>query len=167
MEPTLNHPFNVRSFFTDQERKSIGLGLEVWRGYFQSVRPGINQMLINVDISTGLMYKPGRLIDLCMEFFKRTGNPNALSPARGLPDRDRLRLSRFITGIRVEVRSGDSSRPNPIKVVKKLSTVGASSLIFDMRDGRKMSVADYFKKERNTALQFPDILCVEVRPFHF
>ncbi|KAF8205641.1 hypothetical protein K438DRAFT_2014534 [Mycena galopus ATCC 62051] len=67
MQPGLSYPFNVRSFFTDRETKDIGAGLELCkffisipinfrltcplgRGYFQSVRPGIGKMLINVDI---------------------------------------------------------------------------------------------------------------------
>ncbi|KAL0065940.1 hypothetical protein AAF712_007067 [Marasmius tenuissimus] len=145
MEPTLNHPFNVRSFFTDRERKDIGLGLEVWRGYFQSVRPGIGKMLINVDISTGLMYKPGSLIQTCLEFFKRPGDPKILSPARGMPDRDRVRLSRFIAGMRIVINSGDPKVANTTRVVKRLSSAGANCV-----------------KQRNRPLQYPDLLCVEV-----
>ncbi|KAL0575953.1 hypothetical protein V5O48_006023 [Marasmius crinis-equi] len=161
MEPTMNYPFNVRSFFTDRERKDIGLGLEVWRGYFQSARPGINRMLINVDISTGLMYKPGPLISLCLEFFKRD-NPRILSPTHGLPDRDRVKLSRHISGMRVSIASGDPKSAALTRVVKKLSNAGANALTFNLRDGGSMTVADYFKKQRNRPLQYPEILCVEV-----
>jgi hypothetical protein len=50
----MKYPFNIRSFFTDQECKRIGGGLELWRGYFQSVRPAIGRILINIDISTGM-----------------------------------------------------------------------------------------------------------------
>ena len=162
MEPTLNHPFNVRSFFTDRERKSIGLGLEVWRGYFQSVRPGIGKMLINVDISTGLMYKAGPLIQTCLEFFKRPGDPKILSTTSGMPDRDRIRLSRFIAGMRIVINSGDPKVANVTRVVKRLSSAGANQLSFTLRDGGSMTVADYFKKQRNRPLQYPDLLCVEV-----
>lgn len=31
------YPFNIRSFFTPTEKKDIGLGIELWRGYFQCV----------------------------------------------------------------------------------------------------------------------------------
>ncbi|ESK91292.1 argonaute-like protein [Moniliophthora roreri MCA 2997] len=163
MEPTLNHPFNVRSFFTDRERKEIGLGLEVWRGYFQSVRPGMGEMLINIDISTGLMYKRGPLIQLCMEFVKKQGqSPLILAPSRGFPDRERLKLSRFITGMRVLINSGDPNLPPVARVVKKLSTAGANATTFSLREGGSMTVADYFKKRNNRPLQYPDLPCVEV-----
>jgi eukaryotic translation initiation factor 2C len=29
----------------------------LWRGYFQSVRPAPGRMVINIDISTGTMFK--------------------------------------------------------------------------------------------------------------
>ncbi|KAG1840438.1 hypothetical protein F4604DRAFT_1690775 [Suillus subluteus] len=68
MEPTMKYPFNIRSFFTDQEMKDISSGLVIWCGYFQSVRPTIRQLLVNVNISTGIMYKAGNLMDLCLMF---------------------------------------------------------------------------------------------------
>ncbi|KAG8692899.1 hypothetical protein FRC09_010881, partial [Ceratobasidium sp. 395] len=52
MEPIMRYPHNSRSFFTDKETWAIGGGIELWRGYFQSVRPGLHSMLMNIDIST-------------------------------------------------------------------------------------------------------------------
>jgi len=163
MEPTMKYPFNVRSFFTDRETKDIGAGLVLWRGYFQSVRPGIGKMLINVDISTGTMYKAGGLLNLCLEYINKN-EPNALAPKRGFPDRERLRLQRFISGIRILTNHKDQAgrvRPTP-RVVKKLSVAGAGNLSFTMREGGTMTVAEYFRRTQNRPLQFPDVICVEV-----
>lgn len=101
MEPTLKYPFNVRSFYTDRETKNIGSGLVLWRGYFQSLRPALGQTLINVDISSGMMYKPGPLISLILEYIgKPAGDPMVLAPSRGLPRHIALKIQRFISGIR-------------------------------------------------------------------
>ena len=78
MEPNLKFPFNVRSFFTPSETADIGSGIVLWRGYFQSVRPAMKSMLINIDISTAAMYKSGSLLKLCLEFFGKE-QPSALS----------------------------------------------------------------------------------------
>lgn len=163
MEPTMKYPFNVRSFFTDRETKDIGSGLQLWRGYFQSVRPASGRMLINIDISTGTMYKAGPLLALCLEYVSRD-DPNALAPKRGFPDRERLRLQRFISGIRVLTThpGPDGTVHQTPRVVKKLSTAGANALNFTMREGGTMSVAEYFQKTQNRKLQFPDVVCVEV-----
>ncbi|KNZ81482.1 Protein argonaute-2 [Termitomyces sp. J132] len=163
MEPTMTYPFNVRSFFTDRETKDIGLGLQLWRGYFQSVRPAIGRMLINVDISTGTMYKAGSLLSLCLEFVNRN-DPNVLAPSRGFPDRERLRLQRFISGIRILTKhsGADGTVQQTPRVIKKLSSAGANALTFTMREGGSMSVAEYFQKTQSQRLRFPDIICVEV-----
>ncbi|KAG8837222.1 hypothetical protein FRC18_009742 [Serendipita sp. 400] len=162
MEPSLKYPFNVRSFFTDQETKDIGGGMILWRGYFQSVRPAVGRMLINIDISTGVMYKPGSLIDLCLDFFGKLGNPNLLSPSRGLPERERHRLSRFLIGVRVITNTSSNSRSQNPRVIKRLSTQSARDLKFKLANGSEQSVANYFNATYNRPLRFPDILCVEV-----
>ncbi|KAF9065094.1 hypothetical protein BDP27DRAFT_1332495 [Rhodocollybia butyracea] len=159
MAPSMRYPFNVRSFYTDQEKKDIGSGLELWRGYFQSIRPAFGRMLINVDISTATMYKPGPLIGLALDFFGRS-NPNDLAPARGLPDRERLRLQRFITGIRVLTPTPDGRQIT--RIIKKLSPAGAGALSFKLKEGGSMTVADYFKNVIRSPLKYPEVLCVEI-----
>ncbi|KAK7061790.1 hypothetical protein R3P38DRAFT_3490883 [Favolaschia claudopus] len=158
-QPSLSYPFNVRSFFTNRETKDIGSG----RGYFQSVRPGIGKMLINVDISTGTMYKAGKLLTLCLEFMKKN-HPNALSPTHGLPDRERIRLQRFISGIRIHTThlGPDGQKHTTPRVLKKLSSAPANKLTFTMREGKTMTVAEYFQQTQNKPLQFPDVICAEV-----
>ncbi|KAK7695892.1 hypothetical protein QCA50_000531 [Cerrena zonata] len=171
MEPTIRYPFNVRSFFTNQEKKEIkNSGLVLWRGYFQSVRPAIGRMLINIDISTGTMYKPGSLISLCLLFLKSANNVQALSRTVGaagrgvgISERDRLALQRFISGIRVMTTGANQQgRPRTPRVVKKISAMGASSLTFTLREGGTLTVAQYFQRTYNRPLAYPDVLCVEV-----
>ncbi|KAI0719595.1 argonaute-like protein [Cerioporus squamosus] len=165
MEPSLNYPFNVRSFFTNREQKDLGGGIVLWRGYFQSARPAIGRMLINVDISTGAMYKPGRVIDVALEFVGRPGaDPNLLAPRHKFPDRERIKLQRFLSGVRVDVQIPGQAQTGrrPARVVKKLTTHGASELKFTMRDGTTLTVAQYFAKVHNYNLRFPDVVCLEV-----
>ncbi|KAA1466451.1 argonaute-like protein [Dentipellis sp. KUC8613] len=161
MEPNLKYPFNVRSFFTNKETKDIGFGIELWRGYFQSVRPAIGRMLINVDISTGAMYKPGPLLSLCLEFLGKRGQPDALNGK--IPERERLRVQKFISGIRILTPSSKGARPNASpRVVKRLSKNGANELTFRLGDGPTMTVAEYFRTQQNQPLQYPGVLCVEL-----
>ncbi|KAH8105885.1 argonaute-like protein [Cristinia sonorae] len=164
MEPTLKYPFNVRSFFTDQETKDIGMGMVLWRGYFQSVRPSPGRMLVNIDISTGTMYKPGPLIPLCLEYLG-VRNVQALAPPQGLDQRERVRLQRFISGARVLVNNpgqAPNQRRRPPRVIKKISDRGASTLTFNLHDGGQSTVAQYFQRTYNRALQYPTVFCVEV-----
>ena len=154
MGPNLKYPFNTRSFFTPSGKKDINAGLELWQGDFQSLRPSQNKLYVNIDISTGVMYKAIKLVDLCLEFFRRN-NPVDLA---NIPDRERVRLQRFITGVRVET----SYARKRIHVIKKLSRQSAHALTFTTRDGVTMSVEAYFQS-LNIRLRFPNLPCIEVQ----
>ncbi len=157
----MRYPSNVRSFYTQANSQRLeGTGLELWRGYFQSVRPAIGKMLINIDISTAAMYRPGPLLSLCYDFLQ-TQDPAALSPSAGLNDRDRLRLQRFLAGIRIHTSPEDRAR-GKTRVIKKLTSQGANQLEFDLREGGRLTVDTYFRQQ-NRVLRYPSIICVEVR----
>jgi eukaryotic translation initiation factor 2C len=98
-----------------------------------------------------------------------------------LDDRDRLRLQRFLAGVRCarllrRVRRALTRRrcdrvltldrtgkptgtPRP---VKKLSALGASQVSFNLREGGTQTVADFFQTARNQPLRFPHLICAEV-----
>lgn len=48
--PIMGHP--------GKELYAIGGGLEALRGYFTSVRPTINRLLLNINVTSGAFYKP-------------------------------------------------------------------------------------------------------------
>ncbi|GJJ07624.1 hypothetical protein Clacol_001828 [Clathrus columnatus] len=155
MEPISKYPFNVRSFFTDREQKDIGGGIVLWRGYFQSIRPGGNRMWINIDISTGTMYKEGPLISLCLSHLGYSQPENLAS----MGDRDRVRLQRFLSGVRIYTIHTPGQT---LRVVKKISAQGASQITFNTRDQGSMTVANYFRNTYRRNLQYPLLPCVEV-----
>jgi len=124
-----NYPFNVRSFFTPRETMDIGMGIVLWRGYFQSVRPAIGRMLVNVDISTGTMYKPGNVLDICLELLEKQRKDVAVMYSANLGDRDALKLSRFFSGVRV-ITSLD--RTKPPRVMKRIVAHVDSSKTFTL-----------------------------------
>ncbi|KAG9075104.1 hypothetical protein FS749_013266 [Ceratobasidium sp. UAMH 11750] len=55
-EPISKYTFNTRSFFLPAGKKAVPMGLELWPGVFQSIRPAVNSMHINIDTSTGVVY---------------------------------------------------------------------------------------------------------------
>ncbi|KAI9063284.1 argonaute-like protein [Trametes sanguinea] len=158
MEPSLKYPFNVRSFFTSREQKDIGSSIVLWRGYFQSVRPAYNRMLINVDISTGTMYKPGPFLQRALEHLN-TNDWNRMNDPR-----ERIRLQRFFSGVRILVEIPGQSPParRVPRVVKRITQEGASTLTFVPREGQRTSIAQYFQDAHNYTVRYPNIPCVEV-----
>ncbi|KAJ7273274.1 argonaute-like protein [Mycena rebaudengoi] len=63
-----NNPTNNgRAYFSSQGRRSLpGTGVELWRGFFQSVRPTIGRMLVTIDTSMAAVYESGALLDIAM-----------------------------------------------------------------------------------------------------
>jgi len=121
-------------------------------------------MLINIDISTGVMYKDGPLIRLCLEFLGKEARPENSTILARLPPREHHRLNRFISGVRVLTSSNQpaSAPPRTPRVIKRLLGQGAKDLQFKLREGGMQSVAEYFRQAYNINLRYPDIPCVEV-----
>ena len=162
MAPFQRYPHNARSFFTDRITRDIGGGIVLWRGYFQSVRPAVGRILINIDTATGVMYKPGKLIDVALDFLGRSGQPNALSPRHRFPERERMRLQHFLSGIKITTPYSPHHRGRT-RLVKKLTRLGAREQSFEVGEGETMTVAEFFRVQHNISLVYPDVICVEVR----
>ncbi|KAK0445339.1 argonaute-like protein [Desarmillaria tabescens] len=164
MEPSLNHPFRVRSFYSDKIRAPLAnTGLEAWQGYFQSVRPALNRLLVNIDISTGVFFKPGSLIELCLEFFTGNRRENAdrylrASGPQAILSMQRRRLQSFLFGVKVEVESA-AGRKKPL-TIHKLTELDAASTVFTPTGGRRTNVAQYYA-QANQRLRYPNIICMQ------
>lgn len=155
MDVIFQYPTNSKSFFVPSERRDIGGGVELWRGYFQSVRPAANRMLINVDITTAMMYKSGSLLDVCLSFFDAR-DPRMLAPRHGFTPRRIKALSNFLSNLTVKATHNNRSR-----TIKGVSRDGARDLMFDF-NGQSVDVATYYQLQENKTLRFPDVVCVEV-----
>ncbi|QRV72448.1 argonaute-like protein [Ceratobasidium sp. AG-Ba] len=161
MEPIVQCPRNSRSFFTNQEMWAIGGGIELWRGYFQSVRPGTRSMLMNVDISTGTMFASGSMIGVCQSILGNS-SPDALVPGQGLSDRERHKLKGFLSSLRFTTNHKDrngqvGTKP---KTLRTISSLGAVDYKFRLADGSETDVAQYFQSV-GINLRFPRYVCIE------
>ncbi|KAL5634279.1 hypothetical protein ACGC1H_006178 [Rhizoctonia solani] len=161
MKPKMSLPFNGRHFFTDREVWPLGGGIELWRGYFQSIRPGVRSLLLNIDTSTGARYAPGPMVNICHQILNNS-NVRALLPGGGLSDRDLLKLQRFLLGVRFlvlnKINQGRGGRKP--KVLKGITAQGASSIRFTNQHGSEMTISEYFSTLGIT-LSHPEWVCVE------
>ncbi|KAG7086886.1 hypothetical protein E1B28_002806 [Marasmius oreades] len=139
------------------------MGIQFGRGIFQSVRATLGKVILNVDLTTAMFHQTGSLISLCLEYLsggvRQRSNPLRLSPAHGLPDRERIRLQRSIAHIRVQVNT--PSNFQKVITIVKLSNVGARNLTFTQRNGKSTTVAEYFKRVHGRELQYPDVICAQ------
>lgn len=133
-----DNPFNTRSFFTRTESSNLGKGLELWRGYFQSIRPSIGRMIVNVDISSAAFFKEGPLIRLCLEFLGIPINANPdLHLRPNMNARSKNTLLKFIRNLEVRTERGADVR---IRSIKDFSDVSADDFLFP-HEGAQISIS--------------------------
>lgn len=164
-----------KSIFVQDERRAIDsiAPLELWRGYYQSVRPAFDRMVVNVDVTIGVILPADKLEHICAAYLR----------LRNLQDLRRLRndyfqrLRHFLRSIKVTIEVEAHKNKSP-RAIKDLVLDGSSST-FD-KNGITVTVAQHFleahnvvipphtlgvKFERSTSV-FPITVCKTVQQFY-
>ena len=63
-------------FFTSDGAIPIGMGLEIWRGYYQSARQGWKRVLVNINMASSLFLREIRVLDYLNEITKHDVKKN-------------------------------------------------------------------------------------------
>ncbi|KAJ7672569.1 argonaute-like protein, partial [Mycena polygramma] len=134
-----------RFFFPSQVERPVPLGggLEAWRGFYSSVRPAHQQLMVNVNVCTTAFYTPGNLARAIEEFRQSSFG---------------ARPTAFVKGVRVKtVHLGYK------KTVKSVFNKSARQHRFDCAElGGLVTVEEYFKRKYDIRLQYPDMPLVDV-----
>ncbi|PAV23570.1 argonaute [Pyrrhoderma noxium] len=63
----LQHPvYGKNKFFLERGKRIHDQGLELWKGFYFSLRPTLRRLILNIDMSTAVMYPDGPLLDFVM-----------------------------------------------------------------------------------------------------
>ncbi|KAI0074057.1 Piwi-domain-containing protein [Panus rudis PR-1116 ss-1] len=143
---------------TNPEESKLPGGLVHLHGWFQSVRPAINKLLVNVNISNAVAYRHGPLIDLGIEFFMGMGKkvPDIRDLQR-ISEVDAQKLTRYVTNVKVTVNVAGVKKPKAIKKV----VLRAGKFEFD-KDGQLTTVAQHLWSKYNQTTRFPDLFGVRL-----
>ncbi|KAK7467442.1 hypothetical protein VKT23_004496 [Stygiomarasmius scandens] len=133
-----------RFFFPSLDQPvSLGGGLEAFRGFYSSVRPSYNQLMVNVNACTTAFYTPQNLAVALQEF------KNASFGARP---------NVFVKGVRIK-----TTHLGYRKTVKKLTNILPSQHEFDCAEfNARVNVETYFKRKYGITLRYPNIPLVDV-----
>ncbi|KAG9079096.1 CDP-diacylglycerol--glycerol-3-phosphate 3-phosphatidyltransferase, partial [Ceratobasidium sp. UAMH 11750] len=156
-----NYPLKGASFFMDipNVSKNLAKGLTLYRGFFQSVRPAVDRMLVNIDVATGVVYQPLTVLDFAMAHL---GLRDARQVAE-LSETQLISLTRVLKGVHVVPTAGrpprsGGHRPKSVKNIDKRS---AASFMFD-RNGTQISVQQHMQEQHNYHIHNPRAPCVIV-----
>ncbi|CAL1704410.1 unnamed protein product [Somion occarium] len=152
-------PLQAKSFFTKDGAKELGGGLQAWRGYFQSVRPVLGRLLVNVDVTHSAVVKAGPLLDVAMEFCNfRDIRDLAALPTDPNPQRW-LKLQRFLKGVLIKPGSQFAkwSKGRPIRAL----IPNAGGYEFHV-NGQPTTVRQYFQQKYNFALRYSTVFGIQI-----
>lgn len=88
----------------------LGKGLTSLRGYFRSARPSTGRILVNVNVSHAVFFKPGALVDLIKIFGNAYGT-------------NLFQLERFLKKVRVETTHLPVKKNKAGKRIPKVKTI--------------------------------------------
>ncbi|KAF9930836.1 Eukaryotic translation initiation factor 2C [Linnemannia zychae] len=145
-----------RSFFTPEGAQPLYGGVEVWNGFYQSARPTLGRMMINLDVAATAYYQSGPLLELVVKVLDRRSLDDLHRP---LSDRDRTKLEKTIKGLLIRV-THRSEVKRKFKITK-LTPTPANATLF-MKENTKTDVATYFHQTYGKRLQYAFMPCVVV-----
>jgi eukaryotic translation initiation factor 2C len=121
-------------FPTPGQAAPLGGGLEAFRGFYSSVRPSFQQLMVNVNVATTAFYRPGNLAQLFFEF----------GPSGG------KRLATFIDNLRIEMTHTGRRMRKAIKGVYLKTNATEYMFKCDEYNNESISVETYYKRSEST-----------------
>lgn len=146
----------------------LGAGLQALRGYYASVRPAVNRLLVNLNVTSGAFYKPLPLVQLMREFNGTTDQREAFIrmmkvKAQYTRDGD---PKPFMTKLKTIVGFAKELSPRTFRV-KRFGNANEVKFQYEDRNKKppqrkEISVAEYFKQHHGITLQRPDLPVLNV-----
>ncbi|KII94793.1 hypothetical protein PLICRDRAFT_192151 [Plicaturopsis crispa FD-325 SS-3] len=151
-------PHKAKAYFVDQGTTMLlREGLELWPGYFQSVRPVMNRVLVNIDVSAAAMYKRGPLVDTALGLLQKSNKRDLMF--NSIHDTEFRKLRNLLKGVKVVVAT-DRRKPPGEKRIRDL-VIQAGRYEFD-KDERPITVQEYFARTYNITGWDPLVFGVKV-----
>ncbi|KAL1746106.1 Piwi domain-containing protein [Schizophyllum fasciatum] len=143
---------NAKAYFTNQDKQVVeGTQIELWRGYFQSVRPTINRLLINIDTTVAPFIAPCGVIDFMLDAL---GSRNVAHLAIPISHPNFHKLERALKNHQIVVRFNNAST----KVIRGLEERAGHFTFFNDQKGRSMSVKSHYHRAHGYKMAYPDIV---------
>ncbi|GAA5997994.1 argonaute/piwi family protein [Rhodotorula paludigena] len=143
--------------------------LELWRGFFQSVRTCPQGLLLNLNTTSTAFLKTGSLVDFVLGYFQ-TKNMAGRAPHRSdlevgrLQGHDIVQINRLLKKLEFEVQRGNSAPRIRTKVrAGGIQQQRPRDHQFQTADGAWTDVERYLQHHFGVRLNYPDLPLVETK----
>uniref|UniRef100_A0A1I7RK51 Protein argonaute-1 n=1 Tax=Bursaphelenchus xylophilus TaxID=6326 RepID=A0A1I7RK51_BURXY len=140
----------------------LGGGREVWFGFHQSVRPSQSKMMLNIDVSATAFYRKMPVIEFIAEVLELP--VQALSDRRTLSDAQRVKFTKEIRGLKIEINHcGQMRRKYRVcNVTRRPAQTQTFPLLLESGQTVECTVAKYFADKYHMQLKYPHLPCLQV-----
>ncbi|XVE59482.1 hypothetical protein DITRI_Ditri05aG0049400 [Diplodiscus trichospermus] len=163
-KPSENYTVVGRSFFSPKlgHTGELGNGIEYWKGFYQSLRPILMGLSLNIDVSARSFYEPVLVTKFVAKHLKDADLSMPMS------DQDRIKVKKALKGVKVELSHMEYAKTYKIS---GLSREPISQLTFTLDENRRnMSMVQYFHEKYKIKLKYaslPALQCgSEARPVY-
>ncbi|KAF8624328.1 hypothetical protein AX17_007156 [Amanita inopinata Kibby_2008] len=136
-----NSLYNTKSFFLSGVKAAPHTinPLEIWRGYYQTVRPTYDRLIINVDLTVGIIIPSRSLNDIFSSYLRQRDTRGLLGLKKDSPNVRTLKT--FSKGLKftIDLPGHKDKKPKSINDI----IVDAGEVTFD-KGGEEVTVANHF-----------------------
>ncbi|MBW0499433.1 hypothetical protein O181_039148 [Austropuccinia psidii MF-1] len=170
---SISHPHSKNKFFprtpqppphqfqTDSILK-LRSGIDIWRGYFSSVRMAPQGLILNFDLTSQPMLRSGNLLEVACDIL---GSPHNPAVIKTMSASQRVVLSRLLKMLKVSVRRLDRTH-----LKAKIRDLGgpANQFFFEgsvspnSEQKKRWNVAAYIESTYQMKLRHPDLPVVKL-----
>lgn len=144
----------------ESRRRFLIGGVELLSGFWQSIRPGWNQLLINVDICHATYYPSGPMLDVIPKVLRQGNKEKSRDDLRrGLSRQEIDTISKFFKDVNVTTRDRGYNGIKPKHKVIQITAKSADEIIIY---GKRISVTQQYKND-GINLQYPMLPCVHAK----
>ncbi|KAJ1796836.1 hypothetical protein LPJ59_003504 [Coemansia sp. RSA 2399] len=146
-----------RSFFTREGSKVTSGGLELWRGFSFSIRPGVDRLYLNVNTAVTAMYAPGSLLDSLLNLLDMR---NASQLRGGLSQQIVRTLGSYLRGVILYLTHRGIQGKRKFSV-KGMTTKPLDKESFEWEDPTRpgqpemITIEKYYQRRYNIKLEYP------------
>ncbi|RHZ45603.1 hypothetical protein Glove_668g20 [Diversispora epigaea] len=156
--PSMRYTQFGESTYLPSTRKTLGGGVELWMGWFESVRPGQDSYFVNVNTTYTVFYEPGILSCLIVKYL---GLRDDFIPDR-LPQVQRDKITDLIRGL--QFKPLHRPQVNTRLKIKRLYPSNAFQETCDIPEtGEKLDIYSYFQRRYDITLKYSHLVELEGR----
>ncbi|KAF9931854.1 eukaryotic translation initiation factor 2C, 2 [Linnemannia zychae] len=164
-QPAMLYATIGRSFYTPIGKQALAGPLDAWRGYYQSARPALGKMMINIDVSATAFFRSGSLLELIV---KIANVRNVDDLRRAVPPINWKRIEKAIKGLRFTVSHRERGKRS-FKIMALTETAAKDTKFKFQHKGTsdvslieegETDLVTYFKKTYSISLSYPMLPCV-------